>query len=117
MTQDASMTNVEATIDAKAFAIGVLSITACVLFVGLLMVAGQPAPAYGIGQTDRGGDYIMLTQQLSNSQEGVLILDAASRQMTLYALNGSTKQLQVLHSNIPLDQLPVPGPDDRRNLP
>ena len=107
------MSNVQATIDSKTFAIGVLSITACVLFVGLLMVAGQPTSAYGIGQTDRGGDYIMVTQQLTNSQEGVVIFDAASRQMTLYALNGSTKQLQVLHPNIPLDQLPGSGPDQR----
>ena len=94
------------TIDNKTLAIGVLSITACILFVGLLLVTMQPTPAYGIGQTDRGGDYIMLTQQLTNSQEGVLIIDAAARQMTLYALNGSNKQLQVLHANIPLDQLP-----------
>lgn len=94
------------TIDTRMFAIGVLSITACILFVGLLMVTMQPAPAYGIGQTDRAGDYIMLTQQLTNSQEGVVIVDAASRQMTLYALNGSNKQLQVLHANIPLDGLP-----------
>ncbi|GAG00856.1 unnamed protein product [marine sediment metagenome] len=100
------------TIDTRTFAIGVLSITACILFVGLLMVTMQPAPAYGIGQTDRAGDYIMLTQQLTNSQEGVVIVDAASKQMTLYALNGSNKQLQVLHANIPLDALPgaQPGP-------
>jgi hypothetical protein len=104
------------TIDSKTFAVGVLSITACILFVGLVMVTMQPMPAYGIGQTDRGGDYIMVTQQLTNSQEGVIVIDAAARQMTLYALNGSNKQLQVLHANIPLDQLPgsqgasPPGP-------
>lgn len=108
------MSNPHTTIDSKVFAIGVLSITACVLFVGLLMVAAQPTVAYGIGQTDRGGDYIMVTQQLTNSQEGVVIIDAASRQMTLYALNGATKQLQVLHPNIPLDQLPGSGPDQRQ---
>ena len=99
-------------IDGKTFAIGVLSVTACILFVGFLMVTNQPA--YGIGQSDRGGDYIMLTQQLTNSQEGCLIIDAASRQMTLYALNGSNKQLQVLHQNIPLDQLPGSRPDQGR---
>lgn len=101
----------QTTVDGKALAIGVLSITACILFVGLLLVAAQPTPAYGIGQTDRGGDYIMVTQQLTNSQEGVVVIDAASRQMTLYALNGSTKQLQVLHANIPLNELPGSGSD------
>jgi hypothetical protein len=96
------------TLDTRTFAIGVLSITACILFVGLLMLTMQPPPAYGIGQTDRAGDYMMVTQQLTNSQEGVIIVDAASRQMTLYALNGSNKQLQVLHANIPLDAMSRP---------
>jgi hypothetical protein len=105
------MSNSQGTIDGRTFAIGVLGITACMLFVGLLLVAAQPNPAYAIGETDRGGDYIMVTQQLTNSQEGVIIIDAASRQMTLYALNGSNKQLQVLHQNIPLDELPGSGPD------
>ena len=100
------------TIDGKALAIGVLSITACILFVGLLLITLQPA--YGIGQIDRGGDYIMLTQQLTNSQEGVIIIDAASRQMTLYVLNGSNRQLQILHRNIALDDLPGSRQGQRR---
>jgi hypothetical protein len=106
------MTNERTTIDGKTFAIGILSVTACILLVGLLLIMTQPA--YGIGQSDRGGDYIMLTQQLTNSQEGVVIIDAASRQMTLYALNGSNKQLQILHQNIPLDQLPGSRPGGGR---
>ena len=101
-------------IDSKTFAIGVLSVTACILFVGLIMVTMQPTSAYGIGQTDRGGDYIMLTQQLTNSQEGCIIIDAASRQMTLYALNGSNRQLQVLHRNIQLTQLPGSQPNTQK---
>lgn len=100
------MNTVHSSLDGKALAIGVLSITACILFVGLLLITMQPA--YGIGQNDRGGDYIMLTQQLTNSQEGVVIIDAATRQLTLYALNGSNRQLQVLHRNI---ALPKPQED------
>ena len=105
------MNTTQSVIDTKTFAIGILGITACILFVGLLLVTMQPA--YGIGQTDRGGDYIMLTQQLTNSQEGVIIIDAASRQMTLYALNHRNKQLQIIHPNIDLNQLPGSG----RNQP
>ena len=56
----------------------------------------------------------MLTQQLTNSQEGIIIIDAASRQMTLYALNGSNRQLQILHRNIPLDELPGSRPNPQR---
>ena len=91
-------------LDVRVFAIGVLSVTACILFVALLLITTQPAQA--IGQLDRGGDYIMLTQQLTSSQEGCLVIDAASRQMTLYALNNSNKQLQVIQPNIDLKQLP-----------
>ena len=95
--------------DNKTFAIGVLSITACIMFVGLMIIGTQPATA--IGQLDRGGDYILVTQQLSNSQEGCLIIDAAARQMTLYCFNGANRQLQLLHRNIPLNELPKPRPD------
>ena len=100
------MNATEHAIDSKTFAIGILSVTACILLVGLLLVMLMPNPAYAIGQSDRAGDYIMLTQQLSSSQEGVVVIDAASRQMTLYALNISNKQLQVLQQNIPLTELP-----------
>ena len=98
-------------IDAKTFAIGVLSITACILFVGLILIITQPKSAYAIGQNDRGGDYIMLTQQLTNSQEGCVIIDAASRQLNMYALNGSNKQLQIINANVSLNQLPKATPE------
>jgi len=100
-------------LDGKLFAIGVLSITACILFVGLMLITLQPA--YGIGQSDRAGDYLMLTQQLTNSQEGVVVIDAASRLMTLYAFNAANRQLQVLQANIPLSELP--GPQRTRPAP
>ena len=109
------MTSRSATIDGRTFAIGVLSVTACILFVGLLLITMTPKSAYAFGQNDRSGDYIMLTQQLTNSQEGVVIIDAASRQMMLYAFNGSNKQLQVLQGPIDLMTLPGARPDQRRN--
>lgn len=97
------------TVDTKTFAIGVLSITACILFVGLLLISLTPTPAYATGQLDRSGDYIMLTQQISNSQEGVVIIDAASRRMSLYALDINQKVIRTLHLNVPLDRLPGEG--------
>ena len=96
-------------IDGKDLTIGVLSITACILFTGLILVMMQPKPAYAFGQNDRAGDYIMLTQQISTSQEACVIIDAASRQMSVYALDGSNRQLKVLHPNIPLADMPGPG--------
>ncbi len=65
--------------------IGVLSITAVVLLVGVLLAPGWQAPAYAIGQLDRGGDYIMLTGQFSKSSEMVYLIDAAAQQLNAYS--------------------------------
>ena len=83
-------------VDVRTFAIGVLSVTACVLFVGLLLVASQPSPAYGIGQNDRGGDYVMLTQQLTSSNEGLIVVDAAAQKMILYGFDFNRKSLRIV---------------------
>jgi hypothetical protein len=96
-------------VDNRSLTIGVLSITACVLFVGLILTLAQPKPAYGIGQIDRTGDYIMLTQQVTNSQELCVIIDSASRQMALYAYNSSNRQIQLLQ-NIQLSDMPSTSP-------
>ena len=92
-------------LDAKTFAIGVLSVTACVLLVGFLLTAQQPA--YAIGTSDRGGDYVMLTQQISTTTEAVVVVDAAAKQMLLYAFDYNTKTLEIL-KQVPLDQLQKP---------
>lgn len=85
--------NRETTMDGRLFAIGVLSVTACVLFVGFLLLSMTPSPAYGIGQNDRGGDYIMLTQQLSTSTEGIVVVDAAVKRMTIYNYDYNKKTI------------------------
>lgn len=84
-----------ALLDRQTFAIGVLSVTACVLLVGWLLLAFTP-PAHAVGQLDRGGDYIMLTQQVSSSQEGIVIVDAASKRMIIYAFDFNNKNLVIL---------------------
>ena len=92
-------------LDAQTFAIGVLGITACVLLVGLILISQQPA--YAIGMNDRGGDYILLTQQLSSSSEGVVVVDAGAKQVIIYTFNYNERALEILR-RIYLDQLPRP---------
>lgn len=99
-------------LDAKTFAIGVLAVTACVLFVGFLLVTMTPRPAYAIGHLDRNEDYIMLTQQVSNSTEALLIIDAAVKQMNVYGLQGQ-KDLRLLQ-RIRLDRLPGTQEEEAR---
>ncbi len=99
-------------IDAKTFAIGVLSVTAAVLLVGLILVTAFPAPALAIGQNDRSGDYVMLTQQISSSIEGVIVIDAASKRLNMYGLDLGNKQLRLMQAGFPLDRLP--GTQEKR---
>ncbi|MBK8915308.1 MAG: hypothetical protein IPM64_12050 [Phycisphaerales bacterium] len=81
-----------AALDGRSLAIGVLSITACIFLVGLVLLIQTP-PALGIGQLDRGGDYIMLTQQISSSSEGLVIVDGGSNRMVLYTFDFNQKKL------------------------
>lgn len=90
-------------LDRKSFAIGVLAITACILLVGFVMVLNTP-PAYASGQLDRGGDYVMLTEQISTSTEGVVIVDGGSNRMVLYQFDYNQKKL-VLVDGFELDKL------------
>ncbi len=94
------------TLDNRSLAISVLAVTASVLFVGLMLVSQQPAQA--IGMNDRGGDYIMLTQQISNTDEAVVLIDAAAKQMIIYNFDYNNKTLEMITPAIPLQQLPKP---------
>jgi hypothetical protein len=98
-------------LDAQTFTIGVLSVTACVLFVGLLLVSLAPRPAYGTAQLDRAGDFIMFTSQISNTQEAICVIDAATQRMILYVLDPNTRKLLIL-DGLALDRLP--GVERRR---
>ena len=55
--------------DTKNFAIGVLSTTAVVLFVGLILIHTRPQPAYGNAMNAQGGDYVLITGQLQRNEE------------------------------------------------
>jgi hypothetical protein len=102
------------TLDAKSLAIGVLTITACILFVGLILI--NQSPAYAIGMNDRGGDYIMLTQQLSDATEGVVVIDAAAKQMVIYQYDFNNRAWDILRQ-VPLDQLPKARPAESEQRP
>lgn len=91
------------TVDQKSLAIGVLTVTACILFVGLMLVMQQPARA--IGMNDRSGDYIMLTQQVSNSGEALIVIDAAAQKMMVYGFDYNTRQLEIVR-RVDLNEMP-----------
>lgn len=95
--------------DSKNLAIGVLSITATILLVGVILSGlVTTEPAYARGQSDRGGDYIMLTGQFSDSSELIYVTDAAAQRMNLYSYETSTRQF-VLWDSIDLKSTFAPG--------
>lgn len=106
-----------APLDARTFAVGVLSVTACVLLVGILLLSATPRAALATGQMDRAGDYLMLTQQISNSEEAVVVIDAASQRMSLYFLDPNTRKLVAIQQGLPLDTLPTGRRDGGRGRP
>lgn len=101
-------------VDGKSFAIGVLTLTACVLFVGFLFVSQRPAHA--IGQSDKGGDYKMLTYRVSSTQELLFVFDSAAKKAIAYEFDTSRRRLEMV-TGVPLDQLPKPPPEPIQTPP
>lgn len=101
------------TVDGRTLAIGVLSVTACTLLVGFLLVTTLSRPVQAIGTADRGGDYKMVTQQLTTSSEGLVVVDGAAKRLILYGFDYGRRQL------VPLDvfalgDLRKPAPENVR---
>ncbi len=68
----------------KDLAIGVLSTTAVILLVGLILLNAQPQPAYASGMGDRGGDYIAVSGAMWAQQELVYVFNTAENKMIVY---------------------------------
>lgn len=103
-------------VDARTFAIGVLGVTACILLVGIVLLASSPAPSYATGMNDRSGDYILLTQQLTTTNEGVIVIDAASKQLVMYAFDQNANRIEML-GRFKLDKLRKPADAEREEQP
>ena len=100
------MSRMSSALDARTFGIGILSVTACILFVGLILVLQAP-PAYAIGMNDRAGDYIMATQQVSTTNEAVVVIDAAAKRMIVYAFDFNNRVLEIV-DQVNLSEIPRP---------
>lgn len=96
-------------IDTGTFTIGVLSVTACVLFVGLMFLLQVPAQA--IGTNDRAGDFVMCTQQVTTTTEALILIDAAAKQMLIYEFDYGTRTLDILRR---VNLAELPGPRDQQ---
>lgn len=85
------------TLNGRDFAIGVLSVTAVVLFTGLLILQSvSPQPAYGSGQGATSGDYVFSTARLDDTTEVVFAVDTVAQQMNMYAFIPAAGNVQLV---------------------
>lgn len=84
-------------VDSKNFAIGVLSTTAVVLLVGLVLMNNRPEPALASGMTQMSGDYVVTVGSVShNDEELVYVLDASLGKMIIYRFDAGTSKMAVV---------------------
>lgn len=95
--------------DMTSSAIGALLVSAVVMF-GMLL-AGPTPPAAAVGQSDRAGDYKMLTQEVLNNRELLVVVDTAAKKLAYYEYDISRKTTELVNV-IPLSEMPVPPADD-----
>ena len=81
--------------DSRNFAIGILSTTAVILFVGLVLTLSRPAPVYASGMGDRGGDYNMLSGAIWEQEEVLYVINTAMDRMITYKYDRQTGRVIV----------------------
>jgi len=101
----------------KDLAIGILSVTAVILFSALIIVQNvAPPAALAYGETSSSGDFIVTTAQLDDTAELVFILEAAQQKMNVYGFNVPAGQIELVQQIdlAPLQRLGQPRPLPRR---
>ena len=81
----------------KHFAIGILSVTAVILFTALIItniLLSNQAMAYA--QSAAGGNYVVTTSQLNEYSELLVILNTASERMNVYVLNPQSGVIELI---------------------
>ncbi len=80
--------------NSKDLAIGVLSTTAVIMLVGILIIDHSSAPAHASGMTSSGGDYILVTGELWEQEELLYVIDTAQNRLLTYKSNKSTGEIE-----------------------
>jgi hypothetical protein len=79
----------------KDFAIGILSVTAVVLFAALVIVqAFAPTTAMAIGQSASAGDLIAATSQMDEVSDMLVIVDTTAQKVNYYYFDPVLNTLQ-----------------------
>ena len=96
-------------VDSRDFAIGVLSITAMILLVGVILVSMQPASTIASGMTVTAGSYTMTVGQAASVDEEFLyVFDGPAEKMIVYRFNTTQQTIDVVQG-IDLSGLRAPA--------
>ena len=84
--------------DGKDLTIGLLSTTAVILLVGLVVVHSRPGPALAVGATVATpmGEYVMSVGAWTSDEEVVYVTDSAAGRMIVFRFNSSTQQIDLV---------------------
>ena len=90
--------------NSKDLAIGILSTTAVILLVGLVVVHSRPQPAYASGVGVVGGDYVMAVGRFDQRTELLYVIDATVNGMNVYGYDFKSGALAIT-DQVALDAL------------
>ena len=83
--------------DSKNFAIGVLSTTAVILLVGLVVIHTRPQAAAASGMTLVAGEYVLTVGGLNQVDEDYLyVLDNSESKLIAYRFDGFRRKIEVV---------------------
>jgi len=85
------------TMNSKDLAIGILSTTAAILLVGLLVIHALPQPVHASGMGTTGGDYVLTVgTDVSADQELLYLVDAPQEKMVVYRFDGGRGRIEIV---------------------
>jgi hypothetical protein len=104
--------------DRKDFAIGILSTTTVVFFVGLLILQTRTRPAHGAAMTTSGGGYIMTVGKAAANvaEDLVYVVDTSSERMISYRFDPFRREIRIVQG-IDLAELRKPPATPARSPP
>lgn len=111
------MEMVEPIMTTKDFAIGILSVTAVILFAAVFIIMNvAPQQAVAFGQNQRAGDFLVSTAQLDETADLVILVEAAQQRMNVYGFNVPVNQIELVQQLdlSPLQRVIMPRPTGRR---
>jgi len=83
--------------DTKNFTIGVLSTTATILLVGLMVIHTRPNPVFADGMSVSGGDYVLTVGANDETdEEFIFVIDTSANKIIAYRFDARRGQIEIV---------------------